>query len=437
MSVLRGLFLLLGLVLAATQARAVEVKEVTTPLGLKAWLVEDKSTPVVSLAFSFASGAARDSEAHKGLTSLAALLLTDGAGPYDAQAFRKRQEEAAVSLGVGAGLDTVGGSMRCLSANCDEGFELLRLAINEPRFDADRFDQRRAQAIASLNQADQRPATVAQRTMMATVFAGHPYANTASGLRETLTELTVQDVKKRAATMLDRRGLVVTAVGDIDAPELARQLDRAFGNLPAGPAPAALPDWRPPTRPRTVTIDRPVPQSSVLIALPGILRQDPDWHAALVMAHILGGGQQSRLFTEVREKRGLAYSVSAGLRAQQKAGLLVVSTGNANERVADSLRVIKAELARMRDGVNEQELADSKVYLSGSLALSLDSSGSIANLLHQLQVDGLPRDYLDRRAALIGAVKADDVRRVARRILRDEAMTTIIVGKPVGITAEP
>jgi zinc protease len=155
------------------------------------------------------------------------------------------------------------------------------------------------------------------------------------------------------------------------------------------------------------------------------------------MAHILGGGQQSRLFTEVREKRGLAYSISAGLRSQQKAGLLVVSTGSANERVAESLRVIRAELARFRDGVSEPELADAKIYLSGSLALSLDSSGAIANLLHQLQVDHQPRDYLDRRAALIGAVKADDVRRVARRLLRDEAMTTVVVGKPAGGAAEP
>jgi zinc protease len=437
MRVLRGLVLLLGLVLAAAEARAVEVKEVTTPLGLKAWLVEDKSAPVVSLAFSFAGGAARDNEAHKGVTSLAALLLTDGAGPYDAQAFKKREEEAAVSLGFGAGLDTIGGSLRCLSANRDEAFELLRLALNEPRFDADRFEQRRAQAIASLNQADQRPATVAQRTMMATMFAGHPYGNTASGLRETLAALTVQDVKQRAATMLHRGGLVVTAVGDIDAAELARQIDRAFGSLPVGPTLSPLPDWTPPAKPRTVSIERPVPQSSVVIALPGILRQDPDWHAALVMTHILGGGQQSRLFAEVREKRGLAYSVSAGLRAQQRAGLLVVSTASANERVADSLRVIKAELVRMREGVTEQELADARIYLSGSLALSLDSSGSIANLLHQLQVDRQPRDYLDRRAALIGAVKTDDIRRVARRLLRDEAMTTIVVGKPVGIVAEP
>lgn len=414
-----------------------KIAEVTTPLGLKAWLVEDPSTPVVALSFSFDGGSARDSQEHKGLTSITATLLTDGAGPLDAQAFRQREEETAVSLGFGAALDRVDGSMRTLSAKCDEAFDLLRLAVTAPRFDADRFDHRRRQAIARLNQAEQRAPAVAQRTLMVTVFAGHPYAITASGVRDALRDLAVDQVKARAKAMLTRTGLVLAAVGDIDAAELARQLDRSFGGLPAGAALPSLPDWKPPTRARTVSIERPVPQSSMLIALPGILREDPDWHAALVMARVLGGGQQSRLFNEVREKRGLAYSISAGLREQEKAALLVVSTGSANERVAQSLEVIRAELARMRDGATDQELADARTYLSGSLALSLDSSSAIANLVHQMQVEHLPRDYLDRRAAVIGAVTAEDVRRVARRLLREEAMTTVVVGKPVGLAAEP
>jgi zinc protease len=427
--------LVLGLALVASRAEAIEVKEVTTPLGIKAWLVEDSSTPVVALSFSFASGSAGDPENQKGLTSLTASLLTDGAGPLDAQAFKRRQEDASVGLSFGAALDYVGGSLRLLTAHRDEAFELLRLAVSAPRFDSERVEQRRAQMIAGLSQADQRPASVAQRTMMATVFAGHPYGASTSGVRENLQTLTVEQIKERAASVLTRNGLIVAAVGDIDAAELSRQLDRAFGGLPAGVSRPGLPDWAPPTKPRSVSVERPVPQSSVLIALPAIARDDPDWHAAVVLAHILGGGQQSRLFTEVREKRGLAYSVSSALRTQRKASLLVIATGSASERVADSLRVIKSELVRVRDGVTAQELADAKTYLSGSLALLLDSSGSVASLLHGLQVDRQPRDYLDRRAALIGAVKAEDVRRVARRILREEAMTTVIVGKRAGAPA--
>jgi zinc protease len=293
--------------------------------------------------------------------------------------------------------------------------------------------------IVGLKQADQRPASVAQRTMMATVFAGHPYGANGSGVREDLQALTAQQIKDRATSVLTRNGLIVAAVGDIDAAELSRQLDRAFGGLPAVSGGSTLPPWTPSAKSRTVTVERPAPQSAVLIALPAIPRGDPDWHAAVVLAHILGGGQQSRLFGEVREKRGLAYSISSALRGQRQLSLLVISTGTAGERVADSLRVIKAELVRIREGVTEQELAEAKTYLSGSLALQLDSSAAVASLLHGLQVDGQPRDYLDRRAALIAAVKAEDVRRVARRILRDEAMTTIVVGKPASAaaTAEP
>jgi zinc protease len=427
---------LLGVV-ALPAAAAVEVGEVTTPLGIRAWLVEDRSTPVVAVSFSFDGGSARDPEGQKGVSSLAAALLTDGAGTMNAEAFKRRLEDLATSLSFGSSLDYVGGSLRTLSANRVDAFDMLRQAVTAARFDADRIEQRRAQMIAGLNQADQRPASVAQRTMMATVFAGHPYSSNASGVREDLRTLSQRQIKERAASFLRRSGLIVAAVGDMDAAELSRQIDRAFGSLPAGPAFSDLPNWTPPSRPRTVSVERPVPQCSVLMALPGIPRQDPDWHAALVLSHILGGGQQSRLFMEVREKRGLAYSISSGMRTQSRSSLFVVSTGSANERVADSLRVIRGELARAREGVTDQELAEAKTYLGGSLALLLDSSSSIAGLLHTLQIDRQPRDYLDRRAALIGAVKAEDVRRVARRMLRDEAMTTIVVGKPLGLAVEP
>lgn len=431
---LAGLFALLPAV-----AGAIEIKEITTPLGIKAWLVEDKSTPIVALSFSFSGGTATDPAGQAGITDLMAGLLTDGAGPLDAQVFRQRQEDAAASLGFNASLDRLTGSLRVLSANRDEGFELLRLALTAPRFDPDMVAQRRAQTIASINQAAQRPGSVASRTLMETLFAGHPYAADPDGTPEGLAAATPDLLKKRAGELLLRNSLIVAAVGDISEAELARQLDRSFGLLPTGTPPALPPQWVPPTKPRVVVVERPVPQSSALMALPGIPRDDPDWYAALVMNHVLGGGgQQSRLFNEVREKRGLAYSVSSGLRTYKRASLLVMSTGSANERVAEAIKVIRAEMGRMRnEGITEAELTDARTYLTGALALSLDSSGSIAGLLHSMQIDGLSPDHLTRRAALIAAVKLDDVRKVARRLLRDEALTTVVVGRPVGVTPEP
>jgi zinc protease len=425
--------------LMAARAGAVEVKEITTPLGLKAWLVQDKSAPAVSLSFSFASGTASDPAGQSGVTNLMATLLTDGAGSLSSQAFRQRQEDLAASLGFSASLDRLGGTLRVLSANREEGFELLRMALTQPRFDTDMIEQRRSQIIASLNQANQRPSSVAARTLMEAEFAGHPYANDPDGTPDDLKKLTAQNFKQRAAALLIRSGLIVAAVGDIDEKDLARLLDRAFGSLPQGTPLPLPPEWKPPVKARTIVVERPVPQSTVLMALPGVARDDPDWYAALIMNHILGGGgQQSRLFHEVREKRGLAYGASSSLRVYKRAALLVISTASANERVGEAIRVVRAELARLRlEGPTEPEMADAKTYLAGALALSLDSSGAIAGLLHSMQADNLAPDHLTKRGALIAAVKIDDVRRLARRLLRDEAVTTVVVGKPVGITADP
>jgi zinc protease len=435
----RLMFALAGLLMAfaAPAAYAVDIQEVTSALGIKAWLVEDKSTPVIALSFSFEGGTASEPDAHKGVTSLMATMLTDGAGTLPAGAFRLREEDTAASLGFGASPDRLSGSLRVLAANRDQGFDLLRSALVEPRFDNDMLDQRRAQVIASLNQGEQRPASVAERRLMAVMFAGHPYGRSMADRSETLRAMTPDDLKARAAQLLTRQGLIVAAVGDIDAVELGRQLDSTFGALPKGQPQPALPEWVPPAKARTIVIERPVPQSAVRMAMPGMARDDPDWYPALVLAHILGGGQQSRLFTEVREKRGLAYSISAGMRTSAKAAMMMISTGNANEHVAEALRLIRLELVRLRtEGVGAEELSDAKTYLSGSLALSLDSSGAIAGLLHSLQVDRLPRDILDRRAGLIAAVTAEDVNRVARRLLRDESITTVVAGKPVGVIGD-
>jgi len=435
----RSLFALAAIVvgLLAAPAGAVEIQEVVTPLGIKAWLVRDRTAPLVALSFSFAGGTASEPESRRGVTSIMASLLTDGAATLPAEAFRLRQEDAAASMGFGASADRLTGSLQVLTANRDRGIELLRLGLTAPRFDQAMVDQRVAQAIAGLKQAEQRPRAVAERTMMATMFAGHPYGRGFEHLSETLKTLAPSDFRERAAALLRRDGLIVGAVGDIDAADLSRALDHVFGALPLGAPAAAVPDWVPPGGPRTIVVDRPVPQSAVVMAMPGVLRRDPDWYAASVLSHILGGGQQSRLFNEVREKRGLAYSVSSDLRTSAKGSLLVIPTGSANERVAEAIQVIRGEIARLRDnGVTEQEVGDAKTYLTGALALSLDSSSAVASLLRGMQTDRLPRDFLDHRAELIGAVTAADVNRVARRLLRDDAMTTVVVGKPVGLVSD-
>lgn len=444
MKLMRIVLALLAIALAPAGARAFDIKELTTPLGIKIWHAEDKTTPIIALSFSFVGGTASEEDRQRGITQLLTSLLADGAGPFSALAYKQRLEEASASIGFSASFDRVTGSLRALAANREESFDLLRLALTAPRFEQDFIDQRRNQMLAGLARAQQRPVAVAARSMMAQMFAGHPYAGDPDGTRQSLPGITADDLKRRAQGLLTRNGLVIAAVGDVDAAELVRLVDRAFGPLPAGGLKPPTPDWTPSApvagkHGRTVVIERAVPQSVVLMALPGVARADPDWYPAFVMNHILGGGgMASRLFNEVREKRGLAYGASSSLRHYLKASLFVASTASANERVAEAIKVTRAEFGRMRnEGATEQELADAKTFLTGSLALALDSSASIASLMHAMQIDGLPPDHLQKRAGLIAAVKLADVRRVAQRILKDDSIVTIVVGKPVGVVSDP
>jgi zinc protease len=180
-----------------------------------------------------------------------------------------------------------------------------------------------------------------------------------------------------------------------------------------------------------------VPQSSVVFGGSGIARHDPDFIAGYVVNHILGGGSmQSRLYDEVREKRGLAYSVYSSMVWLEHTALIVGSTATRADRTADALSLIEHEIKRMReDGPTADELAKAKAFLKGSYALNLDTSGKIVSLLLQMQIDDLGSDYVVRRNELIEAVTREDAKRAARRMF-DSGVLVTVAGRPRGLTSK-
>jgi zinc protease len=426
---------LLALLLLATPAAAADIKEVTSPGGITAWLIEDHSNPLITVDVSFRAGSAHDPADRPGVANMVSGLLDEGAGDLDSQAFQTRLEDLAIRLSFDAGRDDFDGSLRTLATHRDVAFDMLRLALTAPRFDAAAVERIRGQIMAGLLRRQQDPEDIANREWFAAMFPAHPYGRPIEGTDESVPEITVADLKAHVAQHLTRAGLVVSVVGDIDAATLAPLLDRTFGALPAGaaaktPAPGA-PD---PDGSRTV-IRQSVPQTVISFGLPGILRDDPDWYAAYVMNYVLGGGGfNSRLTTEVREKRGLAYSVYTYLYPLDRAGLWVGGVSTQNARAAESLTVIRDELKRLREaGVTAEELADAKAYINGSFPLQLTSSARIASLLTSIQRNDLGIDYMDKRAALIDAVTLEDVRRVARRLIDPARLVVVAVGQPEGL----
>jgi zinc protease len=404
--------------------------------GIEAWLVHETAVPLIAVDFAFSGGAAQDPAGKAGTAYLATATLNDGVGDYDSKTFHAMLERKAIEINFNADRDAVRGTLRTLSENRDEAFEDLRLCLNAARFDAADVELNRAQLMSLLRRDSTSPSSIANKRWWDTAYAGHPYGRSVNGTLESVPTITVDDAKTYAHRVLARANLKIAVVGDIDAETLKAMLDRVFGTLPAKAELAPIANAMPQGLGRRIVVNLDVPQTVIEFGGAGIARNDPDFMAAYIVNHILGGGTfSSRLYQEVREKRGLAYGVSTVLLWFDHTAVIVGSTATRTDRAAETLDLIDKETRRLAtDGPTADELAKAKAYLNSSFALNLDTSGKIASLLVQLQLDNLGIDYIARRSALIAGVSLDDTKRVAKRLL-DGGMLVTVVGKPEGVAS--
>jgi zinc protease len=423
------------LTLADTSAHATQIERVVSPGGIEAWVVREPS-PLIAVEFAFEGGAEQDPPDKPGVAYLAADLWDDGAGELDAKAFHSRLENKSIGLSFGAGRDHVRGSLRTLTVNRDEAFDYLRMALTAPRFDADAVERDRAQLISRLERQSQSPNDIASRTWWQAAFPDHPYGRPIAGTPESITRITIDDLKSYTRRVLARGKLKVAIVGDIAPADVGALLDRTFGALPAEPDLTPVADVVMQGLGRRIVVPLDVPQAVVTFGTRGIARSDPDFMAAYIVNHILGGGSfSSRLYQEVREKRGLAYGVSDGLSWFEHAAVLIGGTATRSAVTGEAIGIIEQEIHRLAEtGPAEQEVADAKSYLEGSYALGLDTSAKVAGQLVQMQLDNLGIDYIERRTGMIEAVTLADTKRVAKRLL-DAGLLVTVVGQPQGVTS--
>ncbi len=426
----------LAVTVTALPAYATTIQRVVSPGGIEAWLVQEPAVPLIAVNFAFAGGSVQDAPGKGGTANLVASLLDEGAGDFDSKAFADALERKAIEMNFYAERDHLGGSLRTLTENRDEAFDMLRLALTAPRFDAADVALNRAQILSMLRRETTSPGDIASRRWWETAFAGHPYGRPVSGTPDTLPNVTIDDLKSYTHRVLARQNLKVAVVGDIDAETLKPLLDRVFGALPAKPDLVAVANVVPAGLGRQIEVSLDVPQAVVDFGGPGIARKDPDFMAAYVINHILGGGSSdSRLYQEVREKRGLAYSVSDSLVWLDHSAVLLGGTATRADRAGETVDLIEKEIHRFAEqGPTAAELAEAKNYVTSSFALNLDTSTKIASLLVQLQLDDLGIDYFQKRSAMIDAVTLDDAKRVAKRLLGNGMLVTV-VGRPAGVAS--
>lgn len=413
-------------------AHAMKIEKVTSPGGIEAWLVKERGIPLIAMQFAFRGGTTQDPKGKEGLAHLLSGMMDEGAGDMSAAAFQERAEELAIRMRFSASRDAFSGSFQTLSENKKQAIEMFRLALNEPRFDANAIERVRRQIIAGLKFDENNPGRVASRAWFEKAFAGHPYARPSKGTEKSVLTITPEDLHQYRKNVFAKDTLKVAVVGDIDAKNLGLMLDKIFGKLPAKAKITPVKEAKLSFKAGQDIIRMDVPQSVARFGHSGFKRHDKDFIPGFVLNYILGGGGfSSRLTEEVREKRGLAYSVYSSLYPLERAALFIGGVATKNTEMAQSIKVIKQEFARMAEkGPTQEELQNAKNYLTGSYALRFDTSNKIASQLLWIQVENLGMDYIEKRNSLIEAVTLKDLKRVAKRLLKVDQLQVTIVGRP-------
>ncbi len=416
----------------AVHANAIDIKQVETQKGIKALLVEDYTLPIIALSISFKGGSTQDEKGKEGTLRLMRALMDEGAGDLDSTAYQAKAEEIGLEFGFSASRDSFSGGGRLLRSEREEAFNLIKLAINQPRFDEDAIERMRDAIRTNIIRGKKNPSSVARKALREALFPDHPYQRSASGSEQSIDAITRDDIIAMNKKILSRGTLTVGVVGAISEAELKIALDDIFGNLPAEPAIDEITEVTPKLG-EDISIAMPVPNASVSIVYPAIKRDSPDFFAAHMMNHILGGGTfSSRLYTEVREKRGLAYGVSSGLATFDNTAYFVAGTSTRAENRDETIKIIKDEINRIATkGATDEELEKAKLYVSGSYAIAnLDTSGKIASVLVALQDQNLGIDYIEKRQKYIADVTLEDVNRMAKQFFSAKP-TVVVVGPEV------
>ena len=417
-------------------AHAFTIQEVTSPGGIKAWLVEEKAIPLMAMNFSFRSGSAEDPPGKEGVSEFLTGMMDEGAGDVLSQAFQKKREELAFRMSFSAGSDFFEGSFQTLTRNRKESVSLLKLAITAPHFDAEPLERVRQQFLLNVREKDEDPQNIAWQDWMENILPGDPYSRRSEGTEASMSAITADDLRAAHRRIFNRDTLQVGVVGDISAAELGPLLDEIFGDLPEkAPETVKLPPAKPANGPKLQVIDRDMPQSVIVFGHEGILRSDPDFIPAYVMSEILGsGGLTSLLSEEIREKRGLTYGVSFGLSPMKRVGLYAGMLQTKNASAGEALSAAKDVLAKFAEtGPTQEQLDEAKTFLTGSYALRFSSNAAIASQLLALQQENLGIDYVQKRNAMVEAVTLDQVKAQAKRLLHPDRLIVTVVGKPEGL----
>ncbi|MCH2036968.1 MAG: insulinase family protein [Rickettsiales bacterium] len=433
--IITSISLILCLLVTSIASAATDVKEVKGSKGLKAWLIEDPSLPIVAIKIAFVrSGSVYDPVGKEGMANMVVNMIDEGAGDLTRIDFKNTLEEKAISFYVTSDEDNIYLHLKTLTEHLDEALKLVNLAITKPRFSQEDIDRVRNQIILSIEKNKESPEFIANKRWNEVAYGEHHYGRDNMGTAESLNAISKDDLHQFVRSNFANDNIIISAVGDITKAQLTHHLDHSFKGfaksqakspLKIGELEVVIPST---SQPEVVPFD--IPQSVAIFGIKGVKRNDPNFYPAYIMNHILGnGGFESRLMNEVREKRGLAYAVYTYMATYEFGGVIKGYVATENHRIKKSIGIIKKEIEKLKQrSITQKELDNAKKYLIGSFPLRLDKNASLANFLMFMQIEELGIDFLKRRNQLIEQVTLEQVHEVSEQLLDVDRVITVVVG---------
>jgi zinc protease len=421
-----------GLFISLQAQAAVDIQHWQTSAGAEVYFVENHDLPIIDLSVNFAAGSARDEKATSGLASLTGHMMTLGAGGLTDEEISKRIADVGAIMGGDADLDRASFQLRTLSSarERDQALDIYSKVLQQPDFPADVLEREKARIVAGLREAATQPESIASKAFMSAVYGDHPYALDSNGEPETVAALKREDLQNFYNHYYGPQGTVIAMIGDMSREQATQIAERLSSGLPKAPALAPLPDVQYPAVASTEHIPHPASQSHILIGYPGVKRGDKDYFALYVGNYILGGGGfVSRLTEEVREKRGLVYSVYSYFMPLKKLGPFQIGLQTKAEQSDDALKVVRQTLDKfMQQGPTEAELKAAKQNIIGGFPLRLDSNSKILEYLAVIGFYQLPLTYLKDFNDEVSKVTTAQIKDAFSRRINTDKLATVIVG---------
>jgi len=422
--------LMLVALIAASSARALEIKRMKLSNGATLLVSEEHQLPMVTVLIALDAGSRHDPAGKAGLATLTARCVNQGTKDLSAPAFDEKVDFMGSSLSVGADHDYATAGLTALKKYEKETLALLGGILSNPGLrDAD-IERKRAEQVAGIKAQEEAPGYVAGVAFAKGLYGDTPYGHPAAGTAESVAKLSAEDVRNFYRDYYKLGSAVIAVAGDVNADEvkalLEKQLPGPTGTVsvqsePQVPALSAGLDIK--------LIDRNVQQANIMLGFVGIARSNPDFYKIQVMNYILGGGAfASRLMKTVRSKAGLAYHVSSVFDARKFPGPFAVVLGTKNQSANDAIKMVLQQMRQMQESsVSDAELDGARKFLVGSFPLKIDRQGEKAAFMLEVELYGLGLDYADRYPKLIESVTKQDVLDVAKQYLHPDNALLVVV----------